>query len=118
MMLRARAVRAMLVEEVGGLRRPRAEGESAEEAVGWEREALARAARRALVFVLVDLVAVVVLFAFREPARAFLNPGASEEGIFTLGVLVVVAHAGYRFAQYRHLRTVCRLHDELAAREG
>ena len=65
-----------------------------------------------------DLVAVTVLFVFREPATAFLTPGASEEGIFTLGILAVVAHAGYRFAQYRHLRTVARLHEELGGARG
>jgi hypothetical protein len=117
-MLRLRAIRALLVEEVGGLRSTAAAGETPEAAAGREREGLARAARRALFFVVLDLAAVAALFALREPAQAFLRPGATEEGIFTLGVLVVVAHAGYRFAQYRHLRTLARLHAELGEREG
>lgn len=117
-MLRTGAVRSLLVEEVGELRRAGADEETPDEALARERVALARAGRRALFVVVLDLAAVAVLFALREPAASFLAPGATEEGLFTFGVLAVVAHAGYRFAQYRHLRTVARLHDELAAREG
>ena len=117
-MLRLRAVRSMLVEEVGGLRGAAVESDTPEEVGGREREALTRASRRALFYVALDLAAVTALFILREPATAFLTPGASEEGIFTLGILAIVAHAGYRFAQYRHLRTVARLHQELTEREG
>jgi hypothetical protein len=116
--LRLRAVRSMLVEDVVGLRGAAVESDTAEEVGGREREALTRASRRALFFVVLDLVAVTALFVFREPATAFLTPGATEEGIFTVGILAIVAHAGYRFAQYRHLHTVARLHQELVEREG
>ena len=119
-MLRLSAVRSLLVEEVGGLRGIAAavDGETSKEAGGRERAALTRAARRSLFFVVLDLTAVTALFFLRAPAGAFLAPGATEEGIFTLGILAIVAHAGYRFAQYRHLRTVARLHQELVEREG
>lgn len=117
-MLRARAVRSMLVEEVGGLRSSAAAEETPAQAAGREHRLLTRAARRSLFFVVLDLLAVSVLFTFREPATAFLAPGPTEEGIFTLGVLAVVAHAGYRYAQYRHYRTVSRIHTELIEREA
>lgn len=117
-MLRIRAVRALLAEEVGGLARSTVEGETLGEAAERERRGLAKAARRALMVAVLDLVAVAVLFALRDPARSFLDPGPTEEGAFTVGVLLVVAHAGFRFAQYRQLKTVERLHEELGEREA
>ncbi len=137
-MLRPRAVRALLVEEVAGLRTGGVAGDESSndeaaatslpdgeagtgaadrETIERERTTLARAARRALFFVVLDLVAVAVLFAFR-PAVAFLTLGPSEEAVFTVGVLAVTLHAGYRLAQYRRLHTLARLHAELVEREG
>lgn len=125
-MLRPRAVRALLVEEVAGLRRSEpAPGEPGADAAG-EPEAeerrdqerrLVRAGRRALAVAIACAAAVAVLFALRAPARAWLAPGRGEEGAFTIGVLLVTAYAGFRLAQYLHLRTVARLHRELAERE-
>jgi len=125
--IRLRAVRALLVEEVAGLRRPRPEepvgegdgGESGsdEDAGARESRELARARRRALAVALVCAAAVAALFALREPGRAWLVLGRSEEGAFTAGVLLVAAYAGFRLAQYLHLRTVARLHRELLDRE-
>lgn len=110
----------MLVEDVAGVRRPPADaGETPDETLRREVEELARARRRALMVVILDLVAVAVLFAFHDPLSGrFLEPGATERGVFTLGVLLVTAHAGFRLAQYLQLRAVERLHHELAERES
>jgi hypothetical protein len=129
-MLRPRAVRALLVEEVAGLRRGRPlhrEGEPGEnppaeaEAEAAERREqerdLDRARRRALVVAIACAAAVAVLLALRDPARPWLAPGRHEEGVFTIGILLVTAYAGFRLAGYLHLRTVARLYRELAERE-
>lgn len=125
-MLRLRAVRALLVEEVAGLPRP-PEPEAGEAGDGDEepvedprlRESreLARARRRALGVAVLCTAAVAALFALRAPGRPWLAPGPSEEGAFTVGVLLVAAYAGFRLAQYLHLRTVSRIHRELLERE-
>ncbi|HEX2164884.1 MAG TPA: hypothetical protein VHM02_13125, partial [Thermoanaerobaculia bacterium] len=72
-----------------------------------EREALDRARRR-------GLAALVVL---RESDR-FLTLGRDEETVFTVGVLVVAVHLGWRLAQVATVGTVRRLHDEVSEREG
>lgn len=124
-MLRMRAVRALLFDEVAGLRRGGARSaapESAaaasetEERLQQERE-LDRARRRALVVAVACAAAVVALFVLREPARPWLVPGRGAEGAFAIGVLLVTAYAGFRLAQYLHLRTVARVHRELTERE-
>lgn len=116
-MYRPRAVRSLLVEDIAGLPRP-AEGTTPSETADRERSSVSRAGRRALIVAGVDLAALLVLYLFRDAGRPFLGSGASEEGLFTLGLLAVAVHAGYRLAQWRHLATVARLHDELVEREG
>ena len=121
-MMRLRAVRALLVGEVAALRVVAAEEEAggpeawAEQAAR-ERAVLHAARRRALLVVCLDGAAIAVLFLLRDRGGAFLALGRGEEGAFTLGVLLVAVHLGFRLAQYLHLRTVERLHGELAARE-
>lgn len=143
-MLRLRAVRALLVEEVAGVRRPpapggggrgagesgggepaapesgsgepSAEGPAADDPAAEARE-LTRARRRALAVALLCAAAVSALFLLRDPARPWIEPGRSVEGAFTVGVLLVTAYAGFRLAQYLQLRTVSRLHRELIERE-
>jgi len=136
-MLRLRAVRALLVEEVAGLRRPEADqpvGESSaesgpesvaesapepeEDPAALETRALARARRRALAVALLCAAAVAVLFVLHDGESPWLVSGRSEETAFTAGVLLVAAYAGFRLAQYLHLRTLARLHRELRDREG
>jgi hypothetical protein len=119
-MMRLRAVRALLVGDVASLRVARVEGsgEAAwKEQAAREREALEKARRRALLIVGLDAVALAVLFLLRDRGAPFLALGRGEEGAFTLGVLLVAVHLGYRLAQLRQLRTVERLYGELMERE-
>lgn len=121
-MMRLKAVRGLLVGEVASLRVAAVESaeegfDAASEQVAREREALAKARRRALLVAVLDGVALAVLFAFRDAGRAFLST-EGEELVFTLGVLVVAVHLGFRLAQFLQLRTVERLYEELLGREA
>lgn len=123
-MLRPKAVRELLVE-AAGVRLPGGDGEAAAElsaeaaeaARQREREALDHARRRGLLAVVVDAVAIAALLALRESDR-FLTLGRDEETIFTVGVLVVAVHLGWRLAQAATVGTVRRLHDEVSERES
>lgn len=114
-MLRLRAVRSLLIRDVAHLRP--GEGEDAAATADIEREALARARKKALVMALLAAVALVVLFVFRDPTREFLPVGRSEEAFFTLGVVFVAAFLGFRLAQWLQLGSVERVCAELEARE-
>lgn len=125
-MLRPRAVRELLVEAAGvRVVMPAVDegeaGEAAQDAAEAarrrEREALDRAHRRGVVVAALDAAAIVVLLLLRENDR-FLVLGRTEEAIFSLGVLVVAVHLGYRVAQVMTVGTVRRLHAELGERES
>lgn len=131
-MLRIRAVREMLIDEVASVRvvRPGRGEEGAGEAaagagiagadtaVEREREALAGARRRAVLMIAFDAAAIAVLFALRDPAAPFLPLGPQVETVFTLGVLAVAVHLGLRLGQYLTYRNVARVWEELLEREG
>ncbi|MFP3941697.1 MAG: hypothetical protein ACLF0P_15470 [Thermoanaerobaculia bacterium] len=120
-MLRPRAIRSLLVEEVASLRvaGPPAGGdlEGAEERdrlrQDAEREALERAEHRALRVVGLDWAALVVLFLLRDPAAVFLPMDATVDTVFTLGVVVVAVHSGFRLAERGKYRAVRRAWEEL-----
>lgn len=117
-MWRTRAVVSMLVEDIAGLQIPAndpAEGSLPVEPS--EREALDKAKKRARLVVAVDCLALLVLFVFRDSTRPFLPAGRSIETVFTLGVLAVAAHVGFRSAQLQSLRAVERLCRELRERQ-
>lgn len=119
-MMRLRAVRALLVGDVASLHVARVEGVdegASAEQVAREREALDKARKKALFVVCLDAVALAVLFLLRDETRVFLTLGRGEETAFTLGVLVVAVHLGFRLAQLQQLKTVERLYDELMERE-
>lgn len=128
-MLRMRAVRALLFDEVAGLRRGGARGAAPEPDAGAGSEAaesderleqereLQRAGLRALVVTIACVAAVVALFLLHDSARPWLGLGSGEDRVFTIGVLLVTAYAGFRLAQYLHLRNVARVHRELTERE-
>lgn len=121
-MLRPRAIRSLLVEEVAALRVPGppagGDVEAAEERdrlrVEAEREALERAERRALLVVGLDWIALVVLFLFRDPTAVFLPMDATVDSVFTLGVVAVAVHSGFRLAEGSKFRAVRRAWEELA----
>lgn len=137
-MLRKRAIRSLLVEEIAGLRLPRSDddrdeapGEASEtagdgraavardpsEAAALEaevqREALEKSERRALVAVGIDWLALVVLFLFRDPAAPFLPAGPTIETVFTLGVVAVAVHSGFRLGQLEKIRAARRAWDRM-----
>lgn len=111
-MLRPRAIRSLLLD-VAALRRPHAESAEGVESLDDERAALRQAARRALLVVVVDALAIAILFAMRDRTRAFLVFDRSPETVFTLGVLLVAIHLGFRLAQYMQLQRVARALDDL-----
>lgn len=122
-MLRIRAVRELLLEAAGvRSAAPAAEAEvgeaaeTAEAARQRERQALDGARRRAFLVAALDGVALAVLFLLRQDDR-FLVLSRGEETLFTLGVLVVAVHLGFRLAHAMTAGTVRRLYDELAERE-
>lgn len=132
-MLRKRAIRSLLIEEVAALRPPEAEdrpdeGEaeggpgsteaSAAEGVderGEEEQELAlrNAERRAKLVVALDWIALVVLFALRDTTQAFLPFGPTIDTVFTLGVVAVAIHSGFRLGQLEKYRAVARAYERL-----
>jgi hypothetical protein len=123
-MMRPRAVRSLLLD-VAGLRSPDPEGDNTEESPRGrhpkeqrgehlkEQRAAQRAAQRALLVVLFDATALVVLFALRDRDADFLALERSEESIMTLGILAVAVHLGFRLAQLLLYRSVARKLEEL-----
>lgn len=116
-MWRTRAVISMLMEDIAGLGRITVEDEDdhSEEAV--EEELLNRAIRRAGLVIVVDCLAILILFLFRDQAQPFLPLQQTTDTVFTVGVLAVAAHAGFRGAQLERLRAVRRVCLELRERQ-
>lgn len=133
-MLRKRAIRSLLVEEVAGLRTVTpatgddSEGgeperiasptdpHAVEEAHQLQHEALEKAERRALFVVGLDWLALLALFLLRDPAAPFLPMGPTVETVFTLGVIAVAIHSGFRLGQLEKYRAVRRAWDDLTDR--
>jgi hypothetical protein len=144
--LRKRAIRSLLVEQVAGLRPatshspddasseeqtaggPSPGGASSAPAPAGHRpsqdrrdreeleaqlEALQQAERRAKLVVALDWLALAVLFVFRDTAAPFLPFDGTIETIFTLGVLAVAIHSGFRLGQLEKYRAVLRVHEEI-----
>lgn len=119
-MLRRRAVHSLLFEEVAELR-PAASSEALPKSIRdsesddqeRQRAAIDRARKRAALVAALDLLAILILFAFRQRAEPFLVLGGTEQGLFTLGVLAVAVHAGYRLGQRQKLGAVLRAWDTL-----
>lgn len=107
-MLRLRAVRDVLVDDIGHVR-----VHELDEPV----EVLGKARRRAAMLAALDWIAILVLFAFRQLEGPFLLLGAHEQGVFTLGVLVVATHAGYCLGRWEKLGSVIRVLEALPAGE-
>ena len=108
-MWRTRAVERMLLEEIAGLGRRDAEDVPA-------TDALATARRSAWRAVLVDWLALAVLLAVRLGETPLLALGPGVDVVFTVGLLLVAIHSGFRLGQLEKLRSVTRLTDELMER--
>jgi len=135
-MWRTRAVRRLLIEDVAGIRipppaeeGPEAEGEgevgpSAEgpgeppsSPLAEAEEALARARRRAAAVAVLDGIAILVLIFLGAAEGNPLNLGHTEQSIFTLAILGVAVHAGFRLGQLEKYNAVARASAELASRD-
>lgn len=120
LMLRIRAVRELLVEDVAGVRVPPQEPESTEPESPPSRSETLRfeldlARRKALGMVVLAVVAVaVLLLTHPEPGQILIFQG--EDLAFTLGLLVITVYAGYRLGQWEKYRSVERVLDELDER--
>jgi hypothetical protein len=133
-MMRLRAVRSLLFDDVaelrlGGGRRRSFEGRAGEPvpdaptvddgdpALEQRQRAAIEAARgRAAQAAAVGLLAILVLFALRPRIGPFLVLAGSEEGLFSLGVLAIAVHAGYRLGQRQKLGALLRAWDSLPGR--
>ena len=110
-MWRTHAVMTLLHEDVAGL--PHDEVETPE----GRREAMGRALRRGRIVVALDWLAILVLVLFGQRAAPALSLGASEETVFTLAILAVATHAGFRLGQLEKLSAVARAGERLARHE-
>ena len=104
-MWRTQAILDLLLGDLAGLH----EGDSV---------ALTRARRRGTLIVALDWLAIVVLVVFQDRGESHLSLGPGEQTLFTLGILVVAAHSGYRLAQVHKLRTIERIARDLEERRS
>lgn len=109
-MWRTAAVISLLVEDIAGLEMSTAEADRP------EVHPLARAIGRARLVIGIDCAALLILFLTRNPMRPFLPWEPAVETIFTLGVLAVAVHAGFRWAQLERYRSVQRACEDLRQR--
>lgn len=114
-MWRKAAIRSMLLEDLCSLR-PAAGVERDESTATALDRALQKARRRGVLVVALDWLALAVLFLLRGQDGPWLTLGPTEEAVFTIGVLIVAVHSGFRLAQLQKLRHVSQLIDELDAR--
>jgi len=77
---------------------------------------LERARRRALTVVLVDCIAIVILVLVRAQNAEVLTFGATEESIFSFGILAIAIHSGFRWGQFEKLGAVLRALRDLEER--
>ncbi len=98
-MLRIEAVEELLFENVARLR---VAADDAEE----RRYQLWRARQRALLIAVLDWLAIAVLFFWRDPLADFLTLGPGEESVFTVAILAIAVHSGFRLGQRERYGTV------------
>lgn len=112
-MWRKAAVKTMLLEGLCSLSAShRADDRSSD---GDRR--LEKARRRAGLVIAFDWIALGILFFFRN-RTPWLSLGPFEDSVFTIGVLAVAVHSGFRLGQLEKLRAVARLVDELNGRSA
>jgi len=98
-MLRTPAIENLLIEEVARVRQRGDEGaDPFDDLVG--------ARRRSLAVAIFDWIAIAILFALSDPVSDFLSIGTNERTIFTLAILAIAVHSGFRLGQWEKYRTV------------
>ena len=107
---RTRAIRSFLVEDVAALR-------PAEETAVEARRALQAASRKGRGVAGFDLAALLVLIWVRSATPPVLELGRSAEALFSLGLLAIAVHCGFRLGQLEKYRAVERTLDELERRD-
>jgi hypothetical protein len=74
-------------------------------------EELRRAERRALRVIALDWAAILILLFFHDRGQTFLPLGGTIDTLFSLGILAVAVHSGFRLGQLEKLKavgTACR----------
>lgn len=111
-MLRRTAIRALLHEHVLGL-----EAGDDQSAEGW-REELRSRRRRGAILVAAEWIAILLLVLSRDSALPFLTLGPEQQTLFSIGILAVAVHSGFKLGQLEKLRAVERATEELDRMEG
>jgi len=103
----------LLTEEVAGLAAEAAEPDEPDSSVEPYLRALERAEKRGWSIVLLDWAAILILFLTRERSDLFLTLGRSSTAVFSLAVLAVAVHSGFRLGQLLMHRNIHRACQEL-----
>lgn len=111
-MFRIRAVRQLLLEEIAGTPR----GTHGTRAPDKSKALLERARRRAIMVVALDWIAVLILVFVRSRSGEVFSIGPTEDSIFSVGLLAIAVHSGFRLGQLEKIQAVNRALDELDER--
>ncbi len=111
-MFRTRAVRQLLLEEIGGVTAGSSEG-TAGAGEDDPRALLERSRRRAIMVVAIDWIAILILVFARARGGQAFGIGPNEDSIFSLGLLAIAVHSGFRLGQIEKLQAVSRTLDEI-----
>ena len=117
-MLRTHAVRQLLLEDIAGI--PHSTNARGGDPNGPELDdsgtLLERARRRNTLVVVLDWIALLILVFVRARSAQVLDIGPSEDSIFSLGLLAIAAHSGFRLGRLEKLHAVRRALDGLSKR--
>ncbi len=115
---RTRAVKHLLLEDIAGIPQGGRDhrGDPKPPEFDDSKKLLERARRRALLVVAMDWIALLVLVYARTQGGQLLDIGPSEDTIFSLGLLAIATHSGFRLGQLEKLNTVGRALDDLSKR--
>ena len=115
-MFRTQAVRQLLLEDIAGI--PQGthanRGDPSPTALDDSCTRLERVRRRAMLVVAMDWIALLVLVFVRARSAQVLDIGPNEDSIFSLGLLAIAAHSGFRLGQLEKLHAVRRALDTLS----
>ena len=117
-MFRTHAVRQLLLEDIAGIPHSKSArgGDSDSPELDDSSTLLERARRRNTLVVVLDWIALLVLVFARVRSAQVLDIGPSEDSIFSLGLLAIAAHSGFRLGRLEKLHAVRRALDGLSKR--